>query len=142
MTLAATQHDGLMSSYPRPPVSAAANAAAWLLGPLTAVRFLTILPLSVRRPTRPHELGPAEAFFPFAGLLIGALLVGIDWLLSSIASGLVVDVLLVAAVAAVTGALHLDGVVDTFDGVFAPGGPARRLEIMRDPRAGSFGVIA
>ncbi len=142
MTLAIEQPDSPMSSHPRPPISPAANVTAWLLGPLTAVQFLTILPLAVRRPTRPHELGPAEAFFPFAGLLIGALLVAIDWLLSGVASGLVVDVLLVAAGATVTGALHLDGVVDTFDGVFAPGGPARRLEIMRDPRAGSFGVIA
>jgi adenosylcobinamide-GDP ribazoletransferase len=160
MTLAAEPHDatlppegqrrhagqprdgGLMASYPESLISTASRVTAWLLGPLTAVQFLTILPLTVRRPTRPHELGPAEAFFPFAGLLIGALLVAIDRLLSGIASGLVVDVLLVAAVAAVTGALHLDGVIDTFDGVFAPGGPARRLEIMRDPRAGSFGVIA
>jgi adenosylcobinamide-GDP ribazoletransferase len=116
--------------------------SAWLRGPLTAVQFLTILPITASRTTRPHELGPAEACFPLAGLLIGVVLVGIDRALGGIASETVTNVLLVATVAALTGALHLDGVIDTFDGVFAPGGPARRLEIMRDPRAGAFGVIA
>src|SRR5437016_1376813 len=100
MTLATKRPDSPTSSHQRPPISTVANLTAWLLGPLTAVQFLTILPLSVRRLTRPHELGPAEAFFPFAGLLIGTLLVAIDWLLSGIASRLVVDVLLVATLAA------------------------------------------
>ena len=115
---------------------------AWLAGPLSAVRFLTILPIAPARATQPHELGPAEAFFPLAGLLIGGVLVGLDTLLTSRVSSLVRDVLLVATVAVLSGAIHLDGIVDTFDGLFAPGGRDRRLEIMRDPRAGSFGVIA
>jgi adenosylcobinamide-GDP ribazoletransferase len=51
-------------------------------------------------------------------------------------------VLLVALLAVVTGALHLDGVIDAFDGLFAGKTPERRLEIMRDPRAGSYGVVA
>ena len=125
-----------------PPPSTSEQVRAWLLGPLTAVQFLTVLPITARRTTRPHELGPAEAFFPLAGLLIGAVLVGVDRVLTGIASTTIVSVLLVATAAALTGALHLDGVIDTFDGLFAPGGPERRLEIMRDPRAGAFGVIA
>jgi len=135
------RHEPASTSQSRP-LSAAEHVRAWLFGPLSAIRFLTILPLAPRRPTRAHELGPAEACFPLAGLLVGSILLGADRLLTGVASGMVRDVVLVATAAAVTGALHLDGVVDTFDAVFAPGGPARRLDILHDPRAGSFGVVA
>src|SRR5207247_11078385 len=40
-----------------------------------------------------------------------------------------------------TGALHADGLMDTCDAVFCHASPERRLEIMRDPRAGAFGVV-
>ena len=110
--------------------------------PAFAVQFLTVVPPIVRRAPRPADLGASDAFFPFVGLLLGLGLAGADRALGSLAQPLVRDVLLVVLLAAATGALHLDGVVDTFDGLFAPGGSARRLEIMRDPRAGTFGVVA
>ena len=40
-----------------------------------------------------------------------------------------------------TGALHLDGWADCCDGLFVPVDRARRLEIMKDPRVGGFGVV-
>jgi adenosylcobinamide-GDP ribazoletransferase len=43
---------------------------------------------------------------------------------------------------AATGALHLDGLMDTADGVLGAGTPERRLAIMRDSRVGAFGVSA
>ena len=111
-------------------------------GCLFALQFLTVVPPLVRRlPTIP-ELGAAEAFFPLVGLLLGLGLVGLDLLLSGQLQSGVRDVILVATLAAATGALHLDGVVDTFDGVFARGDPEARLQVMRDPRAGAFGVAA
>jgi adenosylcobinamide-GDP ribazoletransferase len=42
----------------------------------------------------------------------------------------------------VTGALHVDGLADTADGVLGGATKERRLEIMRDSRIGSFGAIA
>jgi adenosylcobinamide-GDP ribazoletransferase len=50
--------------------------------------------------------------------------------------------LVVALWAALTGGLHLDGLTDCGDGLLAAVSPARRLEIMRDPRTGAFGVIS
>jgi adenosylcobinamide-GDP ribazoletransferase len=50
--------------------------------------------------------------------------------------------LALAAMAAATGGLHEDGLADTFDGLWGGRTPAQRLEIMRDSRVGSFGVLA
>ena len=52
------------------------------------------------------------------------------------------DVLLVTALAVMTGGLHLDGLIDTFDGLFVGRDPETRLAAMDDPRAGAYGVIA
>jgi adenosylcobinamide-GDP ribazoletransferase len=53
----------------------------------------------------------------------------------------VLSALVVVALVALTGGLHLDGLMDTFDGVFGRADPDRKLEIMRDSRVGSFGVL-
>jgi adenosylcobinamide-GDP ribazoletransferase len=53
-----------------------------------------------------------------------------------------VAVLLLAANALATGGLHLDGLMDTADGVFGGRTVERRLEIMRDSRIGAFGALA
>lgn len=110
-------------------------------GSLFAIQFLTILPPLVRRTPTSQELGAAGAFFPLVGLLLGLALVGLDLLLGSQFQSNVRAALLVVALAVATGALHLDGVVDTFDGAFGGGDAATRLEVMRDPRAGAFGVV-
>jgi adenosylcobinamide-GDP ribazoletransferase len=55
--------------------------------------------------------------------------------------GPVVAALDLALFAALTGGLHLDGLIDTCDGLFGSRDRQRRLEIMRDSRVGSFGVI-
>ena len=40
----------------------------------------------------------------------------------------------------ITGGLHIDGLMDTFDGIFA--GKKKRLKAMKDSKVGSFGVQA
>lgn len=50
--------------------------------------------------------------------------------------------LALAAGALLTGALHEDGLADTADGLWGGQTRARRLEIMRDSRVGSYGVLA
>lgn len=114
----------------------------WVTAPVLAIQFLTVLPPLVRRAPCAQELGRSETFFPLVGLLLGGLLAGTDLLVAGVVQPLVRDVLLVALLAALTGALHLDGVIDTFDGLFGGYDRERRLAIMRDPRAGSFGVVA
>jgi len=115
----------------------------------TAIGFLTTLP-TPRHASSPDALSPdalspdalrrAGVWFPAVGLLIGALLAGLSLLLAQFFPSTVTAVLVVAAWAAVTGGLHLDGLADCGDGLLPPVNRERRLEIMRDPRVGAFGV--
>jgi adenosylcobinamide-GDP ribazoletransferase len=81
-------------------------------------------------------------WFPAVGLLLGGILAAADLLLRLVGlNNLLASSLLVVLLLALTGGLHADGLMDTCDAVFAHATPERRLEIMRDPRVGSFGVI-
>lgn len=74
--------------------------------------------------------------------MLGGVLAGLDLGLRQLGlAPLVESSLLVVALLALTGGLHADGLMDTCDAVFAHATPEHRLEIMRDPRVGSFGVI-
>ncbi|HEY1296284.1 MAG TPA: adenosylcobinamide-GDP ribazoletransferase [Chloroflexota bacterium] len=109
---------------------------AWR-GFVGALQFLTRFPL----PATENGLGEALGWLPLVGLLMGAVLglveLGMQWLsLSPLLASTVIVVLLLA----ISGALHADGLMDTCDAVFGHASPERRLEIMRDPRTGAFGV--
>ena len=107
-------------------------------GFLSALGFLTRLPV----PARAGKLEPAVVWLPVVGLLLGGILALADLGLSQVPiSGLVQSVLLVTLLLALTGALHADGLMDTCDGAFVLASAERRLEIMRDPRTGAFGVV-
>ncbi len=110
--------------------------------PLIAATFLTLLPLRLRRAPTPHELSAAVGWYPAVGYGIGGALALLDAGLRRTAlAPPVIAALLVAALALMTGFLHLDGVIDTCDAAFAQRTPAERLVIARDPRAGAFGVV-
>lgn len=111
------------------------------MGLIVALGFLTTLPVP-RRAATATGLARSLAFFPIVGALLGGLLVALDLLLLPLLpAGLRAAVLLVALIALTRG-LHLDGLMDTCDGVFGGFTPERRLAIMRDSRAGAFGVLA
>ncbi len=108
-------------------------------GLLSAVSFLTLLPV----PSRVHRdragLARAIGWYPAVGLLVGAV-AALAWM------GLAAFPPLPRAVVAslvpvlLTRALHLDGFADTCDGLGIAGPPVARLAVMRDPRLGTFGV--
>jgi adenosylcobinamide-GDP ribazoletransferase len=103
-----------------------------------AVQFLTRVPVQGGA----YDLGDAVVWLPVVGCLLGVALAAIDaglrWLH---APTLLSATLLVVLLLVLTGALHADGLMDTCDAVFGHASPERRLEIMRDPRAGAFGVV-
>lgn len=106
-----------------------------------ALQFLSRLPPPVRRSPAPEELGRSMRWFPAVGALLGALVGIADIALAPVVAPEVRAIVAVVLLAALTGALHLDGLVDTCDGLFALASPERRLEIMSDSRVGSFGIV-
>jgi adenosylcobinamide-GDP ribazoletransferase len=107
-----------------------------------AVVFLTRLPVRVET-TDERDVGRSVAFFPLVGVLLGAALVSLQWLVGARLPASVLAVLATALLAVLTGGLHLDGIADTFDALGAPGADRTRLlEILRDSRIGAHGATA
>ena len=107
---------------------------------IAAFQFLTIFPTIVRRMFTSLEMGRAAAWFPFVGLVLGAVLYGVYYLSQSIFPLNVSGALTLFAWVVFTRAFHLDGFMDTCDGLFGGFTTERRLEIMKDSRVGAFGV--
>jgi adenosylcobinamide-GDP ribazoletransferase len=105
-----------------------------------ALGFLTAWPVKTAAP-RPGDLGRSAGWFTTVGLLIGAVLAAVHWGLGQLFPPLLAAGLVVALWAALTGGLHLDGLADCGDGLLSAVSAERRLEIMRDPRLGSFGGL-
>jgi adenosylcobinamide-GDP ribazoletransferase len=107
---------------------------------LYALTLLTIIPIRLKTTPQPGDSGRSAIWFPWIGLLVGSCVVftklGLDVVLPPLVSAGVC----MAVWAGLTGALHLDGFADCCDGLLHPSNPQRRLEIMQDPRVGSFGV--
>jgi adenosylcobinamide-GDP ribazoletransferase len=108
---------------------------------IAALQFLTSIPVPGFRGVAPEKLGQATAYFPIVGLIIGLILVFLNWLLGLILPEPVVTALLIAALVILTGALHLDGLADTCDGVAGHKPVEERWQVMRDSRAGAFGIV-
>lgn len=111
------------------------------MGFLAAVQFLSIAPPLVRRAFTPAELGRAVGYFPLVGLLIGGFLIGLDRLLAWFLPSNVIIALVLTGWILCTGALHLDGFLDSCDGLLGGRTPEDRLRIMRDEHVGAFAVI-
>ena len=106
---------------------------------LAAVQFLTVIPL--HRDVTQKELGRSLVYFPLVGLGIGAVLFGLDRFFILFLPAAVGSALLIVVLVLLTGANHLDGFIDTCDGMAAGRSPQERLDIMCDSRVGGFGVV-
>jgi adenosylcobinamide-GDP ribazoletransferase len=94
-----------------------------------------------KHPVDTEKVGRAVSFFPVAGIFIGLILAGLNWILGMILPQAVINILLIAMLVLITGAMHLDGLMDTCDGLAVHRTSEERLKVMRDSRVGSFGVI-
>jgi len=108
---------------------------------LAALQFLTIIAIPWRREVKADELGRSAGYFPVIGLIIGLILVGLNWLFGLLLPPLVVDVLLLASLVVISGAIHLDGFADTCDGLAGHKTVEERWQVMHDSRAGAFGIV-
>ena len=80
-------------------------------------------------------------FFPVAGALIGVCDAFVCWLLGHWMGPFATACLVVLFDIRITGGLHLDGLADTTDAFGSLRDRDRMLEIMKDSRIGTFGVL-
>lgn len=106
---------------------------------LAALQFLTALPLGRSQRFEPRNMVP---FFPVVGLVLGGILFLLDRGFLQLWSPEIAALLDVVALAALTGALHLDGLGDTADGLYGRRAPQEALAIMKDSRIGVMGLTA
>jgi adenosylcobinamide-GDP ribazoletransferase len=88
------------------------------------------------------DFARANVLGPVVGAVIGLIQVAAALALPAAIPPALTGILLVTLSAALSGALHLDGLTDTFDGLGAQVSPKERLRIMSDPHVGTFGTTA
>jgi adenosylcobinamide-GDP ribazoletransferase len=106
-----------------------------------ALQFLTIFPTPLRHKVTATTSGQSLTYFPLVGLILGAILLGLHYVLIFILPSSIVNALLIIALVILTGAHHLDGFIDTCDGVIAGKSKKERLAIMSDTKVGAFGIV-
>ena len=106
------------------------------------LQFFTRLPLPFEIQADAEDFNKGFIWFTAVGLVIGGLLALLCIALSPFVGTLLLAVILVLAEVLLTGGLHLDGLSDTFDGLYSNRDKERVLEIMKDSRIGANGALA
>ena len=113
-------------------------------GLIMCIQFFTSIPIPYEVPMDRRHINIAIKMFPVLGLLQGFLYgllsyALIQWTpLSALAIAFIIWLSLIV----ITGGIHLDGWMDSSDAFFSYRDIAKRLEIMKDPRMGAFGVLS
>ncbi len=107
-----------------------------------AIQFLTRIPVPVKINYKDELPAKSMAYYPLVGAVLGIVLICIDIIISGLFPHSIVNILILIIFIYLTGGLHLDGFMDSIDGLFSGRGEDRVLEIMHDSRTGAFGVIA
>lgn len=115
---------------------------------VAAARFLSILPVpgNVQTEVGKEEAEPklmiGSAYFPLVGLVI-ALMTSLVLIIGSAVHlpSFVIAALTIIALVWLTGGLHLDGLMDSCDGLFGGDTRERKIEIMHDSHTGAFGIL-
>lgn len=107
-----------------------------------ALQFLTRLKIVNQTEWTMEDFGKSVATFPYIGLIIGIFLTIIYFIFSQFLAPVPLMLFIVISEFLFTGGLHADGLMDTSDGLFSGREREKKLEIMKDSRIGSFGVVA
>lgn len=103
-----------------------------------AFNMLTIVPFFKVHDYFKGINGYAAMFYPLVGFLLGLFLWKVSLLLTPFMPPLHLGVLIFTLWVTLTGALHLDGLSDTIDGLFVQ--KKRALEVMKDSHVGGMGM--
>jgi len=106
-----------------------------------ALQFLTRLKVVNQIKWTEEEFGKSVTSFPIVGLVIGLFTYAFYYVLQPFFPIMLLALLVVVFDFLFTGGLHADGFMDTCDGLFSGRDKERKLEIMKDSRVGSNGVV-
>ena len=106
------------------------------------IQFFTRIPIRIQVPASESDFAKGVKWLPLVGLLIGGILAGSHTLCAPYFNALTLSTGAVFFEVFLTGGLHLDGLADSFDGLYSNRGKERVLEIMKDSRIGSNGALA
>lgn len=109
---------------------------------LTAVQFFTRVPVPAWVGHSAAQLDGSSRYFPAVGLCVGLYAAATYAVAAALWNAPVAALLATAVTALVTGGFHEDGLADTVDGLGGAMSRERALEIMKDSRIGTFGVLA
>jgi len=111
-------------------------------GFIIALTFLTRIPFPLPKDVSSEEFIKSYRFYPVVGLVLGVLL----WLMAKFLlpyyPPLVLGALVLGAELMLTGGIHLDGFMDSMDGLLSARSPEKILDIMKDSRVGAHASMA
>ena len=117
-------------------------------GFLLLLSFMTRIPMP-KTEYDEEKLGKSMKYFPAVGIIVGFILlffcIIFNFILKNISYSAALPLMIIVVILTdliTTGGLHLDGLADTFDGIFSYRSKHKMLEIMKDSRLGSNGALA
>ena len=112
---------------------------------LIGLQFLTRISIVRQTVWTEEDFGRSVKFFPAIGAVLGIFYVAIIGLIIELTDGRfqTLEAAIVFALTVIlTGGIHCDGFMDTFDGLFSGRDRERMLEIMKDSHVGAFGAVS
>ena len=112
---------------------------------LIGLQFLTRIFVVRQSVWTEQSFGESVKFFPAVGAVLGLICAALVGALNFFTAGnfpLLTGAVGFASLIILTGGIHCDGLMDSADGLFSGREREKILLIMKDSRAGSFGVVA
>ena len=112
---------------------------------LIGLQFLTRISIVRQTVWTEEDFGRSVKFFPAIGAVLGISYVAIIGLIINLTDGrfqTLEAAIVLALTVMLTGGIHCDGFMDTFDGLFSGRDRERMLEIMKDSHVGAFGAVS
>ena len=110
------------------------------------IQFMTRIPIPLKISYSEKKLGKSIKFFPLVGLIIGLVLYFTNFLITVYLKNIfynktIIAIFLIILEILIVGIIHIDGLADTFDGLFSYAKKEKMLEIMKDSRIGTNGAV-
>lgn len=107
-----------------------------------ALQFLTVITIVPELSADRRQLSAALSYFPLVGLVIGAIVAGLNWAVADFWHPFLCGAAAAVLLAILTRGLHLDGLADTADAIGSGASREKALAIMKDSCSGALGVLA